>query len=112
MFAALKAEKYLLISSEHLIGWPIERVTSRDTSDMSVDFITDEIIYTFGSLQAIISNNAKCFTACTVQKLMEKYRIKWKIVMEYASISNGLAKRIVGTITRSITDTVLNERKP
>lgn len=48
-------EKYLLIAVDHLKGWPTARATSRDTLDMLVYFVKDDVIYTFGPRRTIIS---------------------------------------------------------
>lgn len=75
MPAGSKGETFLLISVEYLTSWSLARDTCQYISYL-VDFVTDDVIYRFGLPQANILDNDRCFTACTVQNLMEKQVIK------------------------------------
>lgn len=74
-------EKYLLIAVEHLTGWPIVRVTTRDTSDVVLSFVQEEIVFCFGLPRYIVSNNARCFKTFQVQAFMWNVGVEWKTVL-------------------------------
>lgn len=62
----------------------------------------------FGKLRAIrvpqkfISDDPTSFTATALKRVMGEWVIRCKTVPSYASMSNGKAGRMVGTINRSI----------
>lgn len=68
-------EKNDSIAAEHLTGWPIALATSRHTSDMVVDFVMDESVYSFWPPRAIFSDSGRCFIARTVQSFMVEHSI-------------------------------------
>lgn len=103
-------EKYLFIAVEHLTFWPIVRVVIRYTPDLVLPFLKNDILFTFGLLQDIISDNGRCFTASRVQVFMDGNDIKWKLVLQYAPMSNKKAERMVGTIKQATKQTALGTR--
>ena len=83
-----KGNRFLLIAVEHLTGWPIARATAASTADVVLNFVKDEIIYSFGPPTTIVSDNAGCFTAATLANFMRSNGIDWKTVLEYSPMSN------------------------
>lgn len=102
-------ERYLLIAVEHLTSWPMVRATKTATADIVAEFLEKEILHPFGPPETVVSDNANCFTAARVSRLMEAHGVKWKTVAEYAPMSNGRAERMVGTVKKAIAKTLLNE---
>lgn len=99
-------EKYLLLVVEHLTGWPIVRITTRDTSDVVFSFVQEEIVFCIGPPLYIVSDNARCFTASRVQAFMQNIGIEWKTILQYAPMSNGRAERMVRTIKKGMKQAV------
>lgn len=95
MHPTSKREKHLLFLNENLTGWVITRTMSCDIADVVISFVKEEIIFTFEPPRTNISDNARCFTASTVRNVM----------------SNSFAERVVGTINRSVAETMLNNEK-
>lgn len=58
--------KFLLIVVEHLTGWPIAPVTKNASTEVVIEFVEREIISLFRPPNAIISDNAGCFTATSL----------------------------------------------
>lgn len=69
-------ERYFLIAMEHLTSWPMVRATNTATGDVVVDFVEKEILNPFGPPGTIVSENASCFTATSVSKLMEAHGVQ------------------------------------
>lgn len=57
----------------------------------------------------IISDNAACFTATFLVNFSDDYGIKWKTVLAYAPMTDGRVERLVGTIKRAISNTVIDD---
>lgn len=55
----------------------------------------EEAIFHFGPPNTVFSDNWTCFTAKNLSLYMSDHHIDWKRVLEYASISNGRAERLV-----------------
>lgn len=71
-----------------------------------IKVVAEEITHSFGPPQAITSDNATCFSATALKSVMSRPRIVWKPVLSYVSKSNGKAESMVGTMKRSIHDTL------
>lgn len=48
----------------------------------------------------IISDNATCFNARILEDFMEDHSTEWRTVLAYASMSNGKAEQMVGTMEK------------
>lgn len=94
-------KRYMLVAVEHLTGWLIAKPTETSTVEEVVKLIEEEIIYNFGSLGRIVSDNATCFTTPTLENLMKKHGIEWKIVLAYSPMPNGRAERMIRTLKRA-----------
>lgn len=88
--------QYLLITLEHLTGWPIVRTIKTATSDMVKKFLKEDIMFQFGASTRIISDNGSCFTSATLHSFSLEQDITWINILEYAAVSNGRAERMVG----------------
>lgn len=87
----------------------ISRATKSAATEVVVKFIEREVTYCFGWLCTIVSDNALWFTAGDGKVPMPTHRIGWRKVGEYASMSNGRAEQMIGTINRAVEMTPLNE---
>ena len=87
---------------EHLTGWPLGRATKISSAEEVIEFVKEEVLYSFGSLRNIISDNATRFTAKALVKFARYNGIEWKRVLAYAPMSNGRAERIVGTLKKAV----------
>ncbi len=81
------------------------------TADTVIKVIEKHVILPFCAPKKIISDNATCFSAKSLLNFMNEHGTEWKTVMAYAPVSNGKAERMVGTIKRSITKTVLKSKQ-
>lgn len=61
-----------------------------------------EIIFKFLPPRIVISDNASCFLATTLQSVMKQFGIQWKMVLIYSPMSKGEAERMIGTLKRSV----------
>ena len=104
--------RYTLIAVEHLTNWPIAVATKTATAAEVIRFVNEEIVYSFGPLMIIISDNANAFTATALVEFLARRNIGWRTVLAYAPMSNGNAERMVGTIKRVIRKTLLGKGSP
>ncbi len=102
-------DKYILIAVEHLTNWPLAIPTIDSTASTVMMFIENEIITPFSPPKRLISDNATCFGAQSLQRFLKSYGIEWKPVSAYAPMSNGKAERMVGTIKNAMNKSILNE---
>ena len=105
--ATSSGNRFVLVAVEHLTGWPIAIPTANSTSQMVLDFVKKEIMYSFGHPWTIVADNVTCFTASAVSSFMAQHGITWRTVLAYAPISNGRAERIVGTLKTAVRKTVV-----
>ena len=103
--------RFVLIAVEHLTNWPIAVPCKDSTAATVIKVIKEHIILPFCPPTKIISDNATCFSAKSLLKFMDEHGTQWKTVMAYAPVSNGKAERMVGTMKRSITKTVLQSKQ-
>lgn len=97
-----RRNRFLLVYVEHLTEWPIVKATGRVTMKLVVSVLKTEVILSFGAPKTILSDNAACFTAQAVQRLMKSIGTEWRIVLAYATMSNGRAERMVKTMKKAI----------
>lgn len=102
--------KYLLVCSEHLTGWPIVISTVNATASVVIDFVRDHILQPFGLPRNIVLDNTTCFTTSALDAFMTDIGTIWKTVAAYDPMSNGWAKRMVGTMKRAIGKMVYRAR--
>lgn len=69
-------EKYLWIAVENLTGRPVIRATTNDTYNKVLKSVREEIIFSFGYPQVIISDSGRCFTANKDQQFMKEHNIR------------------------------------
>lgn len=105
-------KKFFLVAIEHLTGWPIAISTDEAAALTVIAFMRKEIIYNIFSPRFVFSDNATCFLATTLQIVMKEYETKWKAVLAYTSMSNGKAKRMVGTLKRAVACLITNGTIP
>ena len=97
----------MFVAVEHQTGRPIAIATADSTAQVVLDFVKREIMYSFGPPRTIASDNATCFTASAVYSFMAQHGITWRTVLAYATMSNGRAERMVGTLKAAARKTVL-----
>ena len=102
-------ERYVLVGVEHLTSWPLGRATKTSSAEELIKFVKEEVLYSFGPLRTIISDNATCFTAKSLVKFARDNGIEWKRVLAYAPMSNGRAERMVGTLKKAVRKMVLGQ---
>lgn len=71
-----KGNCYVLIAVEHLTGWHIARPTKDATADSVIDFVAREMIHSFGPPRYVVSDNANCFTAGSLQAFIDAHGIE------------------------------------
>lgn len=104
-------ERSLLVGVEHLTSWPIVNATVTNTTDVVTNFVPEGILHPFGPPRQIVSDNVICFTVSMVTEMLEAGVIQWNTVAEYAPMSNGRAERMVGSMKKAVSETVLTPEK-
>ena len=100
--------KHLLVCVEHLTGWPIVVPTNVAPAEVVRDFVSTEIIHSFGIPEVVVSDNAQCFTANTMKEFCKHQGISWKTLLSYAPMFIGRAERMVKTIKWGVAKFVLD----
>lgn len=100
--------KFLLVSVEHLTGWPIVSPTKLATAQTVLNFIKQKIIPPFGAPKVVITDNGACFTAQVLQSFMRQCGTSWRTVLAYAPMSNGRAERMIRTLKHGIRRVLAN----
>lgn len=62
----------MLITVEHLTGWPVAVATKESLATIVAKFIESEFMHPFGPLKNIISDNTGCFIAAAITDFMKK----------------------------------------
>ena len=100
--------RFALVAVEHLTGWTIARATKNATASDVRRFMEMEVVNLFGPPRVVISDNAGSFTAEVLASYMREIGTMWKTVLDYAPMSNGRAKRMVGTLKKAVLKTTLS----
>lgn len=106
------SRKRLLITVEHLTGYPITRVTDSETSEEILRLVNGTIIFSFDIQRMIISENRKCFAVIQEQKFTEENGITWKITFEYDPMSSERAKWMITSVKKYIAESDFQKRLP
>lgn len=69
-------ERYLLILVEHLNSSPMVRANRTEAAEIVPGFVEKGILHPFIPPGTIISDNANCFTAASVSRLMKAYGVQ------------------------------------
>lgn len=75
-----EVECYQPFAVQHLISWQLIRATVTAITEAVFIFVEEEIIHSFGTLRAILSDNSKHFKAVDVENLMHAWDILWKTI--------------------------------
>lgn len=98
-------KKYILVSAEHVTGWPVARAAKFQTSSVHIQFLKEEIVRQFGSLSVLLTDNGQAFSSVSWTDALASLGTKKKPVKPYSPQSNNRAERMVRTMNTAITKT-------
>ena len=82
---------WILVASDYFRKW-IEAISTRNaTSKVVNNFLLNNIIFGFGCLQKIVTDNAMCFRSKEFIKFCDKYGITRSLSFPYHPQGNGQA---------------------
>ncbi|XP_058221003.1 uncharacterized protein LOC131331154 [Rhododendron vialii] len=95
-------DKYIIAATDYFSKWA-EAIALKEMKSGNVsDFIRTHIIYRFGVLDSIITDNGQPFRSGPLYKLYSKYNIKINHSSRYHAPANGLAEAFNKTLRKII----------
>jgi len=100
-----------LAAADYFSKWA-EAVSLREVkSDNAINFLERQIIYCFGILHRITSDNGKAFISNKMYRFIEKYKIKWNYSTGYYPQANGAIEAFNKTLGKMLKKTVHRYRR-
>lgn len=95
--------KYLVVFVDTFSGWVKAFPTKRETANVMVKKILEEIFPRFGIPKVIGSDNGPAFVAQVSQGLATQLGINWKLHCAYRPQSSGQIERVIRTLKETLT---------
>jgi len=80
---------YIFLAVDYVSKWVEAKATKTDDSKVVTDFIKSNLFSRFGILRALISDRGTHFCNQTVETLLRKYNVTYKVSIAYHSQTSG-----------------------
>ncbi|NXX24090.1 YI31B protein, partial [Podargus strigoides] len=104
--------KHILVIIDHLTHWVEAYPTRKETADVVIQILLEEIIPRYGIVNVIDSDRGPHFSAEVLQQVMKALNVKWELHVPWHPQSSGRVERVNKTLknvlTKLIEETKLN----
>src|SRR6266496_3592160 len=104
-----RGNKYIVVAIDYFTKYPEARALTNANAKSVANFIYENIICRHGCPRKIISNRGIHFNNQVIEKLLERFKIRYNLSTSYHPKTNGLIERFNKTLYESLAK--LNEER-
>src|SRR6266498_5671597 len=97
-----RENKYIVVAIDYFTKYPEARALINANAKSVANFIYEDIICRHECLRKIISDRGMHFNNQVIEKLLERFKIRYNLPIPYHSKTNGLVEKFNKTLCESL----------